>query len=71
MVTGVLDMDELDAFSIGQFCARHGFSRGQFYQLSEDERPRTYHIGRRIFISREAAEEWRRHMEAKECNPPK
>ena len=57
-----------DAFSINQFCARHGFSRGKFYQLTADERPRIFRVGRRIFISREAAEEWRRRMEAREMN---
>ena len=55
------------AFSVAEFCREHGISRGLFYSLLREGRgPRVIKAGRRTLISREAAEEWRRRMEAAE-----
>ena len=52
------------AFSVAEFCREHGISRGLFYNMLREGRgPRVIKAGRRTLISREAAEEWRRHME--------
>ncbi len=52
-------------YSVTEFCREHGISRGLFYQLLKEGRgPRVIKAGRRTLISREAAEEWRRRMEA-------
>ena len=52
-----------DAYPISDFCARHGISRAKYYTLAPDQRPREMRVGSRVLISREAAAEWRRHME--------
>ena len=57
-----MDPDK-DAFSVPEFCKRHGFSRAGFYNLSPDLRPREMRVGGRVLISKEAAAEWRRRME--------
>jgi predicted DNA-binding transcriptional regulator AlpA len=58
--------DNLDAFSIPEFCRRHGFSRGTFYNLKKlGQGPRETHIGKRIIITREAAAVWLRKQEQK------
>jgi len=55
------------SFGIKEFCASHGISRAQFYVLKDEGRaPRTYTVGRRRYVSAEAAAEWRRQMETKE-----
>lgn len=60
-----MDMDKL-SLSIPEFCERHSISRGMFYKLAErGEAPVTMKIGRRILISVEAAQDWRRRMEEK------
>ena len=57
------------AFTIGEFCARNGFSRATYYNLrNAGQGPREMHIGVGVRISHEAAEEWRRKAEAR---PPK
>ena len=56
---------EADAMSIETFCARHGISRATFYLMRADGRaPTMMKVGTRILVSREAAEAWRRKMEA-------
>jgi predicted DNA-binding transcriptional regulator AlpA len=58
-------MDESDAYSILEFCRRHGLSRSAFYNaLKAGEGPRLMRVGTRVMISREAAAEWRRDREA-------
>jgi hypothetical protein len=54
---------ERDAFSIAEFCRRHGISAQLFYKF-RDQMPATFRIGTRVLISREAAETWRREREA-------
>ena len=52
------------AFSIPEFCRRHGISRAHFYNLSKSGHgPALMRVGRRTLISAEAAAEWRRRME--------
>lgn len=62
------DQEQRDADSILQFCRRFGMSRSAFYEMEKQGKgPRTFCIGgkgkgRRI--SREAAAEWRKGLEA-------
>ena len=57
--------DEADAFSLVRFCRRHGISVQMFYKLSSRGlAPRTFNVGTRVLVSREAAAEWRRDREA-------
>ena len=55
---------EMLAFSIPEFCRRHGISRAHFYNLSKSgDAPVVMRVGRRTLISAEAAAAWRRRME--------
>ena len=58
-------------YSVQEFCREHGISRGLFYRLlREGQGPRVIKAGRRTLISQEAAEEWRRRLEAaSNCGP--
>jgi hypothetical protein len=52
-------------YSVLEFCRVHGISRAHFYNLvREGLGPRLMKAGRRTLISHEAAEDWRRRMEA-------
>jgi predicted DNA-binding transcriptional regulator AlpA len=62
---------EFDAFSIPEFCRRHGISRSAFYNaLAAGTGPRIMKVGSRTLISREAAAEWRRRCESAGANGP-
>lgn len=53
------------AFSVPEFCSAHRISRALFYLLLRDgQGPRVIKAGRRTLVSAEAADEWRRKMEA-------
>lgn len=53
------------AFTVHQFCADHSISRATFYNLiNEGKGPVLMKVGSRTLISVEAAEAWRRRMEA-------
>ena len=54
--------DDADAYSIDEFCARHRISV-QLYYKNRKEMPRTFRIGTRVLISKEAAAAWRRERE--------
>jgi excisionase family DNA binding protein len=57
-----------DAYAIESFCKAHGISRSTFYNLIRSGKgPRLMHVGTRVLISREAAADWRRNMEAGEA----
>jgi len=57
-------IDPGEAFSIATFCKSYGISRALFYKLQRDGRaPRTFNLGRRVLISREAARAWLSRME--------
>ena len=59
-------MIERDAYTIIEFCHRHGLTRGSYYTLLKaGQGPRTIRFGTTVKISKEAAEDWRREMEAK------
>lgn len=56
--------DEADAYSIDEFCARNSISRQLFYKLKpQGLMPKTFKLGARVLISREAAAAWRRARE--------
>jgi excisionase family DNA binding protein len=58
-------MPDADAFSVNDFCKRHDICRATFYNLLKAGRgPAVMKVGSRVLISREAAEQWRRRMEA-------
>lgn len=51
------------ALSINEFCKQYGFSRSMFYKLKEQGKgPKTYNLGKKVFISKEAAEEWQKEI---------
>jgi hypothetical protein len=54
--------DDADAYSIDEFCARHRISVQLFYK-NRKHMPRTFNVGVRVLISREAAAAWRRERE--------
>jgi hypothetical protein len=56
--------DDADAYSIGEFCARHSISPQLFYKLRpQGLMPMTFNVGTRVLISKEAAAAWRRERE--------
>jgi hypothetical protein len=56
--------EDRDAYSILEFCRRHGISHGTYYNLKKSGLgPREAHVLRRILISKEAAADWRRARE--------
>jgi hypothetical protein len=55
-------MDDADAYSVDEFCARHRFSVQLFYK-NRNQMPRTFNVGTRVLISKEAAAAWRRERE--------
>jgi hypothetical protein len=61
-VANVATDDDVDAFSVEQFCRRHGFSPQLFYKFRK-QMPVTFTVGSRVLISREAAAAWRHERE--------
>jgi hypothetical protein len=58
-------LDDLDAFSIAQFCWRHNISESFYHKLRTQGRaPRLLRLGGRVLITKEAAAEWRAAREA-------
>jgi hypothetical protein len=55
-------VDEVDAFTISEFCRRHRISLALFYKM-RPQMPVTFNLGARVLISREAATAWRRERE--------
>jgi hypothetical protein len=54
--------DDVDAFSVEEFCRRHRISVQLFYK-NRKQMPRSFKIGSRVLISKEAAAAWRRQRE--------
>ena len=54
--------ENADAYSIEEFCARHRISV-QLYYKNRKQMPRTFNVGARRLISKEAAAAWRRKRE--------
>jgi predicted DNA-binding transcriptional regulator AlpA len=51
--------------SVDEFCADNGISRATFYNIRREGRgPAEMKVGTRTLISAEAAEAWRRRIEA-------
>ncbi len=51
-------------FTIAEFCADHRISRTTLHYLERDGKaPRMMTVGRRVYITAEAAAEWRKRME--------
>jgi predicted DNA-binding transcriptional regulator AlpA len=54
-----------DAFSIREFCQRHGISQSFYHKLRNSGRgPRTMRLGSRVLITKEDARAWRRRRTA-------
>jgi predicted DNA-binding transcriptional regulator AlpA len=50
-----------DAFSIQEFCERHGISQSFYHKIkNKGLGPRTLRLGSRVLITKEAARAWRR-----------
>ena len=61
----LIEHDQLDAYSIPVFCARHGISERFYFKLKAEGRaPTEMKLGNRVLISREAAARWRAEREA-------
>jgi predicted DNA-binding transcriptional regulator AlpA len=59
---------ERKVFSVDEFCVTHGISRGTFYNLRQaGKAPAEMKIGKRTLVTAEAAEAWRRRMEAEQA----
>lgn len=57
--------DDKDAYAVDDFCKRNGISRAYLYLMwRRGDGPAYMQLGARRLISREAAEAWRREMEA-------
>lgn len=51
---------ELDAYTIEEFCRRHSISRGTYYNMKADgSGPRESHAMGRVLITKESARDWR------------
>jgi hypothetical protein len=58
---GPPDDDDRDAYSIKEFCRRHGISESFFFKLqAQGAAPDTITVGKRRLITREAARAWRK-----------
>jgi len=61
----LIEAEQLDAYSIAVFCARHGISERFYFKLKAAGRgPAEIQLGNRVLISREAAARWRAEREA-------
>jgi predicted DNA-binding transcriptional regulator AlpA len=53
-------------FTLSEFCSTHRISRATFYNLlNRGAAPKVMRVGRKVMISREAAADWRRKLEAR------
>ncbi len=58
-----VDVKDRLAWSIPEFAAMHGLSAESIYRaMRTGDGPKTFRLGRRVLVSREAAEEWRERM---------
>jgi transposase-like protein len=67
-VSGKRICGDADAYSVSDFCRRHGISPQLFYKYKSDM-PATLRIGTRVLISKESAEAWRRERSAPAHTP--
>jgi hypothetical protein len=69
-LTGQQAADEADAFSVAQFCKRHGISVTMFYKLRQQgQAPDLLHVGDRVLVTRESAARWRKNRTRKATAP--
>lgn len=60
-------MNQPAAYTIPRFCAAYHISRGHYYTLKEQGlAPKELRLGRRVIITRRAAEEWEDRMTARQ-----
>jgi predicted DNA-binding transcriptional regulator AlpA len=53
-------------FTLREFCNAHRISRATFYNLlNRGTAPKVMRVGRKVMVSREAATNWRRELEAR------
>jgi hypothetical protein len=53
-------VDDVDAYSIPEFCRRHGICRGTFYNMKANgTAPREFRMMGRVLISKEEAQRFR------------
>lgn len=58
------------AYTVESFCTAHHMARSYFYVLKrQGKAPETYKLGRRTYISGEAAAQWRRRMQEETSVP--
>jgi len=63
---------ETEIFDVNSFCIAHMISRAHFYNLLKvGLGPETMKLGRRRFISKDAATRWHRKMEQKTAEEDK
>jgi hypothetical protein len=59
------DEGDLDAYSLAEFCRRHGISLQLYYKLAQQGlAPVTFSVGSRVLVSKESAARWRAEREA-------
>lgn len=54
------------AFSIAEFAKNFSIGRSKVYELIGSGELKSYHVGRRILISYQAATEWQRSLEQRD-----
>jgi hypothetical protein len=70
--TGAIEPVAPEAFTVSEFCKAHRISRALFYILLRNGRgPRVMRAGRRTLVSANAADAWRRGLEAASAGGPK
>jgi hypothetical protein len=56
---------ETDLYSIAEFCRRHSINRSFYFSLRKKGLgPRELRLGKRVFVSKEAARQWVKEREA-------
>ena len=58
-------MIEKEAFSLTEFCARHGVNRHKAYEEIAAGRLQSYMLGNKRMVSRHAADAWQSVIEKK------
>lgn len=57
-------IEEKNVYTILEFCHAYSMSKPFFYKLIKmNQAPKIMRIGKRVYISKEAALEWQRKME--------
>jgi hypothetical protein len=65
VVRNPVELVDLKALTIDEFCKLHSISRFAYYELRKQGRgPQIMFVGKRARITAEAAAKWRRQMEA-------